>query len=42
MLDHGIYQAPSQYEAMFISNAHSNEDIEKTCEIIRNYPGIEG
>jgi len=42
MLDHGIYQAPSQYEAMFISNAHSNEDIEKTCEIIRNYPQIEG
>ena len=42
MLDHGIYQAPSQYEAMFISNAHSDEDIEKTCEIIRNYPQIEG
>ena len=42
MLDHGIYQAPSQYEAMFISNAHSDEDIEKTCEIIRNYPDIEG
>jgi len=41
MLDHGIYQAPSQYEAMFISNAHSDEDIEKTCEIIRNYPAIE-
>ncbi|SEW19045.1 glutamate-1-semialdehyde 2,1-aminomutase [[Clostridium] fimetarium] len=42
MLDHGIYQAPSQYEAMFISNAHSDEDIEKTCEIIRNYTQIEG
>ena len=41
MLDHGIYQAPSQYEAMFISNAHSDEDIEKTCEIIRNYPDIQ-
>jgi len=41
MLDHGIYQAPSQYEAMFISNAHSDEDIEKTCGIIRNYPAIE-
>ena len=40
MLDHGIYQAPSQYEALFISNAHDDEDIEKTCEIIRNYPKI--
>lgn len=35
MLDHGIYLAPSQYEAMFISHAHSAEDLEKTCEIIR-------
>ena len=41
MLEHGIYQAPSQYEAMFISNAHSDEDIEKTCDIIRNYIEIE-
>ena len=26
----GIYLAPSQFEATFISNAHSDEDIEKT------------
>ncbi|MTK52261.1 glutamate-1-semialdehyde 2,1-aminomutase [Paludibacter sp.] len=27
-LDSGIYQAPSQFEAMFISQAHSDEDID--------------
>jgi len=30
MLESGIYLAPSQFEAAFISNAHSDEDIEKT------------
>ncbi len=37
MLDKGIYIAPSQFEAMFMSWAHSNEDISKTCESIKNY-----
>lgn len=37
MLDHGIYVAPSQYEAMFISDAHTDEDIEHTCEVIREW-----
>ncbi len=37
LLDHGIYTAPSQFEAMFLSDAHSNEDIDKTCEVIRNF-----
>lgn len=37
MLNQGIYLAPSQFEAMFISYAHSKEDIEKTCEVIKNY-----
>ena len=27
-LDNGIYLAPSQFEAMFISQAHSDEDID--------------
>jgi glutamate-1-semialdehyde-2,1-aminomutase len=27
-LDSGIYQAPSQFEAMFISQAHTDEDID--------------
>jgi len=32
MLDRGIYLAPSAYEAMFVSLAHSSEDIERTIE----------
>ena len=31
-LEAGIYLAPSQFEAAFISNAHTDEDIEKTIE----------
>ena len=34
MLNRGIYLAPSQFEAMFISAAHSNEDIDRTIEAI--------
>ncbi|MCD7855392.1 MAG: glutamate-1-semialdehyde 2,1-aminomutase [Clostridiales bacterium] len=37
LLENGIYIAPSQFEAMFISAAHCNEDIEKTCKIIKNF-----
>jgi len=29
-LDSGIYFAPSQFEAGFLSTAHSSEDIEQT------------
>lgn len=35
MLEQGVYVAPSQFEAMFVSAAHSKEEIEKTCELIR-------
>ena len=34
LLDRGIYTAPSQFEAMFVSYAHTEEDIDKTCEVI--------
>ncbi|MDO4556653.1 MAG: glutamate-1-semialdehyde 2,1-aminomutase [Lachnospiraceae bacterium] len=34
MLDGGIYVAPSQFEAMFVSAAHTDEEIQKTCELI--------
>lgn len=37
MLDHGIYLAPSQFEAMFVSDAHTGEDIDETCGRIREY-----
>jgi len=30
MLKEGIYFPPSQFEATFLSAAHSDEDIEKT------------
>ena len=39
LLENGIYIAPSQYEAMFVSRAHSDEDIEKTCKVIESYKG---
>jgi glutamate-1-semialdehyde 2,1-aminomutase len=32
MLDRGIYLAPSAYEAMFLSLAHTKQDIEQTVE----------
>ncbi len=32
-LDNGIYLAPSQFEAAFVSHAHSDEDIERTIEV---------
>ncbi len=35
LLDRGIYIAPSQFEAMFLSDAHTEEDIEQTCQIIK-------
>ncbi len=30
MLEKGIYLAPSQFEALFVSSAHSDEDIDET------------
>ena len=32
MLDRGIYLAPSQFEAAFLSAAHSEADISKTLD----------
>lgn len=37
MLERGIYLAPSQFEAMFLSNAHSSEDIDRTCGAVWDY-----
>ena len=37
MLDHGINLAPSQFEAMFISDAHTEEDIRKTIDVIKEF-----
>jgi glutamate-1-semialdehyde 2,1-aminomutase len=35
MLDRGIFLAPSQYEAAFVSAAHTSEDISRTIEAAR-------
>jgi len=35
MLDQGIYLPPSQFEAAFISAAHSDDDIRKTADAAR-------
>jgi len=32
MLERGVFLAPSQFEAMFVSAAHSDDDIERTIE----------
>lgn len=34
LLEHGVYVAPSQYEAMFVSAAHSDEEIRRTAELM--------
>lgn len=38
MLNHGIYLAPSQFEAMFLSTAHTKErELTKTLEVMEDY-----
>lgn len=37
MLSRGVYLAPSQYEAGFISTAHTDEDLDKTFEAAREW-----
>lgn len=40
MLKRGIYLAPSQFESLFLSDAHTKEDIEKTAEAFDEVMGI--
>jgi glutamate-1-semialdehyde 2,1-aminomutase len=37
MLERGIYLAPSQFEAAFVSTAHTDEDIARTVEASRAF-----
>ena len=37
MINHGIYLAPAQFEAVFLSMAHTKEDLERTLQIMRDY-----
>jgi glutamate-1-semialdehyde 2,1-aminomutase len=39
LLDHGIYLAPSQFEAMFVSLAHGDEEIDRTIAAIASFDG---
>ena len=39
--ENGIYVAPSQFEAAFISNAHTAEDIKNTLDVIAEFGGKE-
>jgi glutamate-1-semialdehyde 2,1-aminomutase len=37
LLQNGIYVAPSQFEAMFVSLAHSDEDIDRTIAAVGSF-----
>ena len=37
MLENGVYIAASQFEAMFISDAHTDEEIQYTLDTMHNY-----
>jgi glutamate-1-semialdehyde 2,1-aminomutase len=39
MLERGIYLAPSQFEAAFVSAAHTGQDIERTVAAAREFWG---
>jgi glutamate-1-semialdehyde 2,1-aminomutase len=39
LLDHGVYVAPSQFEAMFASTAHGDAEIEVTVEAAADFLG---
>jgi glutamate-1-semialdehyde 2,1-aminomutase len=37
LLEQGVYVAPSQYEAMFVSLAHGDEEIDRTIDAARRF-----
>jgi glutamate-1-semialdehyde 2,1-aminomutase len=39
LLDRGIYVAPSQFEAMFVSLAHGDEEIDRTVAAVAAFDG---
>jgi glutamate-1-semialdehyde 2,1-aminomutase len=36
MLDAGVYLPPSQYEAAFVGTAHTEEDVQRTIDSVKN------
>jgi glutamate-1-semialdehyde 2,1-aminomutase len=39
LLARGIYVAPSQFEAMFVSLAHGDEEIDRTIQAVADFDG---
>ena len=39
LLEQGVYLAPSQFEAMFVSLAHGDEEIDRTVEAVAAFGG---
>lgn len=37
MIDHGIYLAPSQFEALFLSSAHDKQVLDTTLDVMDRY-----
>ena len=37
LVERGVYVAPSQYEAMFVSTAHGEAEVEKTVEAVGSF-----
>jgi glutamate-1-semialdehyde 2,1-aminomutase len=37
MLERGVYVPPSQFEAMFVSLAHGDEEIDRTVEAAADF-----
>jgi glutamate-1-semialdehyde 2,1-aminomutase len=37
LLEHGIYVAPSQFEAMFVSTAHEDIEVERTVAAVAGF-----
>lgn len=37
MLEHGVYLAPAQFEAMFLSTAHTREELTGVLDLMRAY-----
>jgi glutamate-1-semialdehyde 2,1-aminomutase len=39
LLGRGVYFPPSQFEALFVSLAHGDDEIERTVEAVADFDG---
>jgi glutamate-1-semialdehyde 2,1-aminomutase len=39
LLAHGVYVAPSQFECMFVSLSHADEEIDRTIHAVGTFDG---